>query len=73
MEIIGKNINNLKNINLKVSLDLINFVTGMLGSGKSFLINEFLYKKLLNLLKNSKIIKNSKNLKEQRTLKNLLI
>ena len=44
IEIIGATENNLKNVNVKIPMGVINVVTGVSGSGKSTLINEILYK-----------------------------
>ena len=47
IEIVGAKENNLKNINVKIPLGALTCVTGLSGSGKSSLINEILYKKLV--------------------------
>jgi excinuclease ABC subunit A len=44
IKIIGARQNNLKNINVKIPLEVFTCVTGVSGSGKSSLINEILYK-----------------------------
>lgn len=46
IEVIGARENNLKNIDVKISLGVFTAITGVSGSGKSSLINEILYKKL---------------------------
>jgi excinuclease ABC subunit A len=43
IEIIGARHNNLKNLNVKFQLNLINVVTGVSGSGKSSLVKGILY------------------------------
>ncbi len=47
IEIIGASQNNLKNIDVKIPLGIMTSVTGISGSGKSSLINEILYKRLV--------------------------
>ncbi len=47
IEIIGATQNNLKNVNAKIPLGIMTCVTGISGSGKSSLINEILYKRLV--------------------------
>ncbi len=54
LEIKGCCENNLKNINVKIPLGTFTCVTGVSGSGKSSFVNEILYKKLSNVLNNSK-------------------
>ncbi|AKG73221.1 excinuclease ABC subunit UvrA [Salinicoccus halodurans] len=56
LEIRGAKENNLKNVNVKVPLSVLNVVTGVSGSGKSTLINEILYKGLHTGLYKSKQI-----------------
>jgi len=55
IKIIGAKENNLKNINISISLGTLTTVTGVSGSGKSTLVNEILYKGL------NKIVNRSKN------------
>ena len=47
--------NNLKNVTVKFPLGVLTCVTGVSGSGKSSLINEILYKKLVCLLNRARI------------------
>ncbi|WP_031547333.1 excinuclease ABC subunit UvrA [Salinicoccus luteus] len=54
LEVRGAKENNLKNINVKVPLSVMNVVTGVSGSGKSTLINEILYKGLHSKLYKTK-------------------
>ncbi|MCG7331640.1 excinuclease ABC subunit UvrA [Salinicoccus roseus] len=56
LEVRGAKENNLKNINVKVPLSVMNVVTGVSGSGKSTLINEILYKGLHSRLYKTKQI-----------------
>ncbi|WP_271401641.1 excinuclease ABC subunit UvrA [Salinicoccus roseus] len=56
LEVRGAKENNLKNINVKVPLSVMNVVTGVSGSGKSTLINEILYKGLHSKLYKTKQI-----------------
>ncbi len=44
IEIKGASENNLKNINVKFPMGIMNVVTGVSGSGKSTLVNDILYK-----------------------------
>lgn len=56
IELKGAEVNNLKNVNLKIPLGTLTLVTGVSGSGKSSLINEALYKNIyVKLHKASKI------------------
>ena len=48
--------NNLKNIDVKIPLGVMNCVTGVSGSGKSSLVNEILYKSLARKLNRARII-----------------
>ncbi len=54
LSVFGAQENNLKNINVDFPLGCFNCVTGVSGSGKSSLINEILYKNLVNELNNAK-------------------
>ncbi|WP_342388530.1 excinuclease ABC subunit UvrA [Salinicoccus bachuensis] len=56
LEVRGAKENNLKNLNVKVPLSVMNVVTGVSGSGKSTLINEILYKGLHSKLYKTKQI-----------------
>ncbi len=53
LEVKGAKENNLKNIDLKLELGIINCVTGVSGSGKSTLINQILFKGLKRDVYNS--------------------
>ncbi len=55
LEIIGATQNNLKDVNVKIPLGVMTCVTGISGSGKSSLINEILYKRLVADLNGSRI------------------
>ncbi len=46
IEFIGCTEHNLKNINVKIPLNILTVVTGVSGSGKSTLINDIIYKSL---------------------------
>ena len=46
IEIKGAKENNLKNVNLKIPMGVLNVVTGVSGSGKSTLINDILYRSI---------------------------
>ena len=48
--------NNLKNIDVKIPLGIMTCITGVSGSGKSFLINEILYKRLARDLNRARVI-----------------
>ena len=50
IKIVGAEVNNLKNIDVKLPLGIMTCVTGVSGSGKSSLINEILSKSLLKTL-----------------------
>lgn len=54
LEVIGAAENNLKNINVKFPLGTLTCVTGVSGSGKSSLVNEIIYKKLMTEIYRSK-------------------
>ncbi len=54
LSVFGAEENNLKSINVDFPLGCFNCVTGVSGSGKSSLINEILYKNLVNELNNAK-------------------
>lgn len=56
LEIIGAKENNLKNINVKLPLNMFICVTGVSGSGKSSLINEILYKYLAKTKMRAKLL-----------------
>ncbi len=43
LEIVGARENNLKNLNIKVPLNVMNVITGVSGSGKSSLVKKVLY------------------------------
>lgn len=47
--------NNLKNVNIKIPLEVLTVVTGVSGSGKSTLINQTLYPILFNQLNKGKL------------------
>ena len=51
----GANINNLKNVTLKLPLGTLTCITGVSGSGKSSLINEILLKRLARDLNGARI------------------
>ena len=48
--------NNLKNIDVKITLGIMTCITGVSGSGKSSLINEILYKHLARDLNRARVI-----------------
>lgn len=52
----GARENNLRNIDVQIPLNQLVCVTGASGSGKSSLIHEILYKKLRNVLEDSRIL-----------------
>lgn len=54
LKIIGARENNLKNIDAEIPLDEFVCITGVSGSGKSSLINEILYKRLVTELNGAK-------------------
>ncbi|MCR5636177.1 MAG: excinuclease ABC subunit UvrA [Clostridiales bacterium] len=54
LEVVGARQNNLKNINVKVPLGKMVYVTGVSGSGKSSLVNEIIYKELASKLNRAK-------------------
>ena len=56
LNIIGAEENNLKNVDVDIPLGVFACVTGVSGSGKSSLINEILYKKLVTKLNHAKEI-----------------
>jgi len=43
VEVVGANENNLKNVDLKLPMGVLNVISGVSGSGKSTLINQVLY------------------------------
>lgn len=53
IEIIGARENNLKNINVKIPLNVFTVVTGVSGSGKSTLVENILYNGIAKLLNKS--------------------
>ena len=55
IEVCGARENNLKGIDAKVPLGVFTCITGVSGSGKSSLINEILYKKLVGELNGARI------------------
>ncbi len=55
LEIIGAKENNLKNINVKLPLNVFTAITGVSGSGKSSLINDILYPALYNKINKSNL------------------
>ncbi len=54
LEVLGARQNNLKNINVKIPLGKMVYVTGVSGSGKSSLVNEIIYKELASKLNRAK-------------------
>ena len=54
IEIIGATKNNLKNINLKFPMGVINVITGLSGSGKSTLMNDLIYEYALHKLRGNR-------------------
>lgn len=50
LSIVGARQNNLKNVNVDIPIGCLTVVTGVSGSGKSSLVNEVLYKGLVNKL-----------------------
>ena len=55
IEITGAQENNLKNVDLKVPMGIMNVITGVSGSGKSTLINDILYKAIAAKLYRTKV------------------
>ena len=55
IEIVGAKEHNLKDIDVKIPLGVLNLVTGVSGSGKSTLVNEILYKAVAGKLNDSKL------------------
>ncbi|WP_217588549.1 excinuclease ABC subunit UvrA [Lentibacillus saliphilus] len=55
IDINGASENNLKQVDVRIPIGLLNVVTGVSGSGKSTLVNEVLYKALAKKLNNAKI------------------
>ncbi|MFX0091153.1 MAG: excinuclease ABC subunit UvrA [Candidatus Hodarchaeota archaeon] len=56
LRIIGARENNLKNLDVEIPLGIFICVTGVSGSGKSSLINEILYKKIVSVIHDARII-----------------
>lgn len=56
IEVKGARANNLKDIDVKIPMSVLNVVTGVSGSGKSTLVNEIIYKALHTRLYKSKQI-----------------
>lgn len=54
MEIVGAAKNNLKNIDVKIPLGMINVITGLSGSGKSTLMNDLIYEYALHKLRGNR-------------------
>ncbi len=52
----GAQVNNLKNIDVKIPLGVFVCVTGVSGSGKSSLIHDILYKKLYSIFRDKRIL-----------------
>jgi len=55
ISILGAKENNLKDINVKIPLGVLSFVTGVSGAGKSSLIRQILYPYLANHFNNSRM------------------
>ena len=56
IKLIGAEGNNLKKVNLTISLNTLTLITGVSGSGKSTLINDTLVKILMNRIYKSKVV-----------------
>lgn len=54
LEVVGATENNLKNVDLKVPMGIMNVITGVSGSGKSTLINDILYQAIASKLYRTK-------------------
>lgn len=54
LEIVGAAKNNLKNIDVKIPLGMINVITGLSGSGKSTLMNDLIYEYALHKLRGNR-------------------
>ena len=54
IELNGACENNLKKLNVKIPIGILNIITGVSGSGKSTLINDTLYKEAMNKIYKSK-------------------
>ena len=54
LEVIGATENNLRNIDVKIPLNTFTCITGVSGSGKSSLVNEIIYKRLVSDLNGAK-------------------
>ncbi len=54
LSLINASKNNLKNINIKIPLGMINVITGLSGSGKSTLMNDLIYEYALHKLRGNR-------------------
>lgn len=54
LKIVGAAKNNLKNIDVKIPLGMINVITGLSGSGKSTLMNDLIYEYALHKLRGNR-------------------
>jgi excinuclease ABC subunit A len=55
LEVKGAQVNNLKDIDVRIPLGVMTCITGVSGSGKSSLVNEIIYKNLATRLNKAKI------------------